>query len=172
MDSWTLDLEQGTATLDEPPAGLEYLGSLAVEPMLGCFGVAPAARPGDLDRDLRPRTAATWTTAASAQGVTVYFPVFVEGALFHLGDGHAMQGDGEIVGTGIEISFDVEFTVDVLEGQGRSAGRAARTTSTSSPPATPARSTRRVQHATTELMRWLAADYGLDHRARSVLLGQ
>jgi hypothetical protein len=29
-----------------------------------------------------------------------------------------------------------------------------------------------VQHATTELMRWLAADYGLDHRASSVLLGQ
>ena len=41
-------------------------------------------------------------------GVTVYFPVFVEGALFHLGDGHALQGDGEIVGTGIEISTDGE----------------------------------------------------------------
>ena len=27
--------------------------------------------------------------------------------LFHLGDGHAVQGDGEIVGTGIEISFEM-----------------------------------------------------------------
>ena len=43
-------------------------------------------------------------------GVTVYFPVFVEGALFFVGDGHALQGDGEIVGTGIEVSADVEFT--------------------------------------------------------------
>jgi acetamidase/formamidase len=40
-DTWTLDLEQGTATLDDPPAGLERLGPVAIEPMLGCFGVAP-----------------------------------------------------------------------------------------------------------------------------------
>ncbi len=36
-----------------------------------------------------------------APGVTAYLPVFVEGALFHLGDGHAWQADGEILGTGI-----------------------------------------------------------------------
>ena len=51
------------------------------------------------------------------QGVTVYFPVFVPGALFYIGDGHAMQGDGEIVGTGIEISFDVQFTVELRKGK-------------------------------------------------------
>jgi acetamidase/formamidase len=37
--------------------------------------------------------------------------VFVSGAVFFLGDGHALQGDGEIVGTGLEISIDVEFSV-------------------------------------------------------------
>ena len=37
-----------------------------------------------------------------AEGATVYLPVFVTGGLFHLGDGHAVQGDGEIVGTGID----------------------------------------------------------------------
>ena len=51
------------------------------------------------------------------EGVTVYLPVFVDGALFHIGDGHAVQGDGEIVGTGIEISFDVQFTVNVIKGK-------------------------------------------------------
>src|SRR5207244_2663778 len=49
--------------------------------------------------------------------VTVFFPVFVEGALLHVGDGHALQGDGEIVGSGIEVSFDVELTVKVLKGR-------------------------------------------------------
>ena len=40
------------------------------------------------------------------RGTTVYLPVFVRGALFHLGDVHALQGDGEIVGTGIEVSAE------------------------------------------------------------------
>ena len=74
--------------------------------MLGCFGVAPA----------RGQAISTATSAEHGgnmdyrgfrQGVTVNFPVAVEGALLHVGDGHAIQGDGEIVGTGIEISFDV-----------------------------------------------------------------
>ena len=50
-------------------------------------------------------------------GATVYFPVFEPGALFFLGDGHAVQGDGEIVGTGIEISMDVRLTLRVLKGE-------------------------------------------------------
>ena len=50
-------------------------------------------------------------------GVTVYFPVAVAGALLFAGDGHALQGDGEIAGTGIEISFDIEITVQVQKGK-------------------------------------------------------
>ncbi|WP_430109686.1 hypothetical protein [Paenibacillus sp. B1-33] len=52
--------------------------------------------------------------------------MFAEGALFHLGDGHAVQGCGEIVGTGVEISLDVRFTVQILKGKtivGREANR-------------------------------------------------
>ena len=50
-------------------------------------------------------------------GTTVYFPVFVPGALFFLGDGHAVQGDGEISGTGIETSMQVEFSVDLVKNK-------------------------------------------------------
>jgi acetamidase/formamidase len=104
-------------------------------------------------------------------GVTVYFPVFTDGALFHLGDGHALQGDGEIVGTGIEIPTDVEFTVDVVKGKTISWPRAENDEFVmavgNARPLDQA-----VQHATTELMHMLAEDYGLDYRASSVLLGQ
>ena len=48
-------------------------------------------------------------------GTTAWFPVSVPGALFYLGDGHACQGDGEIVGTGIETSFEMEVTFNVLK---------------------------------------------------------
>jgi acetamidase/formamidase len=49
-------------------------------------------------------------------GTTVYFPVFVEGALFSIGDTHAVQGDGEVCGTALEAPMRVVYQVEVLEG--------------------------------------------------------
>ena len=45
------------------------------------------------------------------------FPVFEPGALLFLGDGHALQGDGEVCGGGVEISMEVRVTVRVLKGK-------------------------------------------------------
>ena len=169
-DWWSLDLDAGTATLEEPPPGLESLRALPLDPMVGCFGVAPprgqaiscaTSGPHGGNMDYRGFRA----------GVTVYFPVFAEGALFHVGDGHALQGDGEIVGTGIEVSMDVEFTVEVLKGKTISWPRAEDAEFVmavgNARPLDQA-----VQHATTELMHLLAEDHGLDYRASSALLGQ
>jgi len=105
------------------------------------------------------------------EGVTVYFPVFVEGALLHVGDGHALQGDGEIVGTGIEVSVDVQFTAEVLQGKRINWPRAddgefVMAVGNARP------LDQAVQHATTELLRLLEEDYGLEHRSASTLLGQ
>ncbi len=169
-DWWSLDLDRGTAKLEEPPPGLESLGELQLDPMLGCFGVAP------------PRGQAISTATSGPYGgnmdyrgfragVTVYFPVFADGALFHVGDAHALQGDGEIVGTGIEVSTDVEFTVELVKGKTISWPRAeddefVMAVGNARP------LDQAVQHATTELMRLLAEDHGLDYRASSALLGQ
>jgi acetamidase/formamidase len=105
------------------------------------------------------------------EGVTAYFPVAVEGALFFIGDGHATQGDGEIVGTGIETSFEVEFALRVLEGKriGWPRGENATDIFTvgNARPLDQA-----VQHATTEMLRWLTSDYGLTLAEASVVLGQ
>jgi acetamidase/formamidase len=50
-------------------------------------------------------------------GSTLYLPISVEGALFSTGDGHAVQGDGEISGTAIECPMDrVELTFDLRDG--------------------------------------------------------
>ena len=48
-------------------------------------------------------------------GVKVMLPVNEPGALLFLGDGHARQGEGEVVGTGLETSLDVEFTVELVK---------------------------------------------------------
>jgi len=53
------------------------------------------------------------------EGTTVYFPVFVEGALFSIGDTHAAQGMGEVCGTAIEAPMRIVYEIEVLKG-GRS----------------------------------------------------
>jgi amidase len=169
-DWWSLDLDAGTATLEEPPPGLESLGALPLDPMVGCFGVAPPRRQAISCATSGPH-GGNMDYRGFRAGVTAYFPVFAEGALFHLGDGHALQGDGEIVGTGIEVSMDVEFTVEVIKGKTISWPRAEDAEFVmavgNARPLDQA-----VQHATTELMRLLAEDHGLDYRASSALLGQ
>lgn len=47
------------------------------------------------------------------KGTTVFLPVWVEGALFSVGDAHAAQGDGEVCITAIEISATVTLKIDL-----------------------------------------------------------
>ena len=104
------------------------------------------------------------------EGVTAYLPVFVSGALFQIGDGHALQGDGEIVGTGIEISFDVQFTVNLLKGKKINWPRAENDTYFLTV-GNPRPLDGAVQYATTEMIHWLE-ELGLEGNAAHILLGQ
>lgn len=54
-------------------------------------------------------------TTRMAEGSTLYLPVNVEGALLAMGDLHASMGDGEIMGSGLEVAGEVDVTVEVLK---------------------------------------------------------
>jgi len=166
---WRVDHERSEVALASPIAGLERL-RLPLAPMLGCFGVAPA-RGEAISTATSAEHGGNMDYRGFRQGVTVYLPVFVPGALFHLGDGHALQGDGEIVGTGIEISFDVEVTVDLCKGERigwpRGEDEEFIFTAGNARPLDQA-----LQHATTEMVRWLETGWGLNTVAASTLLGQ
>ena len=170
MDAWLLDLDEGTARLESPPAGLEHLPPLTLTPMLGCFGVAPADGEAISTATSGPH-GGNMDYRGFREGVTVELPVAVEGALLHVGDGHALQGDGEIVGTGIEVPMDVELTVSVRKsrtiGWPRADDGEFVLAAGNARPLDQA-----LQHATTELMALLEQDFGLDGRASSALLGQ
>jgi acetamidase/formamidase len=166
---WSIDFEEWTATLEEPQTALGRL-VLPMAPMIGCFGVAPARGEAISTATSGPH-GGNMDYRGHVEGVTVYFPVFVPGALFHIGDGHAVQGCGEIVGTGIEISLEVEFTVNVLKGV-RSRWPRTETDDEIMALGNARPLDQALQHATTELLRWLESDYGLDTRAASTLLGQ
>src|SRR6056297_952638 len=112
---WEIDAASRSARLVEPVSQISGL-SLPLAPMLGCFGVAPAGRQAISSATSGPH-GGNMDYRGFAAGATVYLPVEEPGALFFLGDGHAIQGDGEIVGTGIEISMDVRFRVDLRPGR-------------------------------------------------------
>jgi acetamidase/formamidase len=83
--------------------------ALALEPFFGNFGVAPPPAWGRLSSKEPRAFGGNMDNKELAAGATVYFPVFVDGALFSAGDGHALQGDGEVCLTAIETALSGTF---------------------------------------------------------------
>ncbi len=167
---WQVDNAAATVTLIDPADTSIGSLTLPINSMVGCFGVAPADGQA-ISTATSGQHGGNMDYRGYGEGVTAYLPVFVEGALFHIGDGHALQGDGEIVGTGVEISFDVQFTVRVIKGlrsrwpRGEN-GEYIFTAGNARP------LDQAVQHATSEMLLWLNADYGLDAVGAHILMGQ
>ena len=51
------------------------------------------------------------------RGTTLYLPVWVEGALFSVGDAHAAQGDGEVCVTAVEMSAEIALRIELFPGR-------------------------------------------------------
>jgi amidase len=110
---WNLDLQRGLATPDKPGEHLKNF-SVPVRPMLGCVATAPSPTNGAPGTGDSGRFGGNMDFNEIVEGATVYLPVNVPGALLYFGDGHALQGDGELNGNALETSMDVEVTVDVI----------------------------------------------------------
>jgi acetamidase/formamidase len=107
-----LDLERGVALFAEdievPLAPFMGIMAVAPPPDVGRASTKPPGAWGG-NMDLKQLTA----------GATLYLPVFNPGALFYTGDGHAMQGDGEVNGTAIEISLTPTLQFILHKGAGQ-----------------------------------------------------
>jgi acetamidase/formamidase len=165
---WKLDREAGVAMLAKPTDRLKNF-KVKMVPMLGCVGVAPPA-----NQTYRSGWLGSWGGNMDynglREGVTVYLPVYQEGAILFVGDGHALEGDGELNGDALETSMDVEFTVDLIRGKSTQGPRfendeylMASGIGGSLQDA--------LQMATTELARWLERDYKLSANESNVILG-
>ena len=90
-----------------PPIPLEpFYGTMGTSPEVEAIStLAPGFHGGNMDApDICP-------------GNTAYFPVNVPGALLHLGDGHAAQGDGEVSGVAVEIPTTGTLSVELIKNQ-------------------------------------------------------
>jgi len=112
---WDFDPEKKTA---RPAVQHEHLQhfSVPLNPMLGCVGVASEGKKQILTFNAGP-FGGNMDFSRVAQSATIFLPVFHQGGLLYIGDGHAMQGDAELNGDALETSMDIEFTIQVLKGE-------------------------------------------------------
>jgi acetamidase/formamidase len=90
--------------------------TIPLKPFPGVMGVAPDT--DEMLSTIPPRAnGGNMDDHHLTEGTTVYFPVFVEGALFSIGDCHAVQGAGEVCGTAIEAPMRIIYEVKVIKGK-------------------------------------------------------
>ena len=78
---------------------------IPLRPFFGSMGVAPPLEAGRFASGPPSIHAGNLDNKELVAGTTLFIPIHVKGALFHAGDGHAAQGDGEVDLTGLETSL-------------------------------------------------------------------
>ena len=95
----------------------DFLGKykIPLHKMIGVIGVAPS---DEAKRTSYPgRHGGNMDTNMITEGTVLYLPVAVPGALLAMGDVHAVMGDGEVGGSGLEIPANITFTIEVIPGK-------------------------------------------------------
>ncbi len=155
---WRLE-KNGTVGVLELPESKKRL-EVPLRPMLGRVAVAPEGEqawaglwPGNFGGNM--------DVSDVAEGATLYLPVFHDGAYFYFGDGHALQGDAELCGSGLETTMEVTFQFDLIKGRKIAWPRIETSefimTIGSVRPLSDA-----LRIAAVEMVEWLEADYKLD----------
>ncbi|MHA1238472.1 MAG: acetamidase/formamidase family protein [Candidatus Odinarchaeia archaeon] len=133
-------------TLDAKP----FIGTIGVAPFMEAISTfTPSRHGGNMD------------CPDVTVGNTLYLPVFREGALFGLGDVHALQGDGEICGYAVEIPSKVKLKFNLIKNKPINWPRIETPNEImvvcSDKPLEDA-----MREAYRELIRWLETDYGFE----------
>ncbi len=166
---WRLDRQRMTGTVDLPGSATKTV-TVPLRPMLGRVAVAPEGAeafgglwPGPFGGNM--------DASDVREGTTVYLPVFHPGGLFYFGDGHALQGDGEVCGSGLETSMEVAFRFGLLKktpiAWPRFEDAEHLMVAASARPLSDA-----LRIAFVELIEWLVADHGFDKADAYQLVSQ
>jgi acetamidase/formamidase len=91
------------------PWGLE----LPLRPFFGIMAVAPPPAWGPVASPPPRRNGGNMDNKELVAGTTLFLPIHVDGALFSVGDGHGVQGDGEVCITAIETGLIGTFELHV-----------------------------------------------------------
>ncbi|MEO3802610.1 acetamidase/formamidase family protein [Nonomuraea sp. B1E8] len=110
---YDIDLARGVAVYHARAS--DFSVELPLDPMHGTVGVAPAANEARMT--ITPDAhGGNMDTPELRAGVTVYLGVNVEGGMFSIGDGHGLQGHGEVCGTAVESAMNTVVAVELIKG--------------------------------------------------------
>jgi acetamidase/formamidase len=102
----TIDHERSVTVM---PWGAE----IPLDPFFGIIGVAPPKAWGRCGSPVPRSFGGNMDNKELRPGTTLYLPVFNDGALFFAGDGHGVQGDGEVCITALETGLSGTFRLTV-----------------------------------------------------------
>lgn len=165
---WQLDLERGLARPLSAGAALSQF-AVPTRPMLGGLAVAPGDGPGISTGD-SGAFGGNMDFNEIVEGATVFLPVQQPGALLYLGDGHALQGDGETTQFALETSLDVEFRVQLIKKKAIRMPRVENATHIMTLGQAGSLDDA-LKIATAGMIQWLRQDYGLDLHDAALVLG-
>jgi amidase len=192
---WTIDAVTRVVRFDLQTVGRTSWRSrfdspvfeLPLSPTLGSIGVAPAGHDA-VNTTMAGPFGGNMIAAGVAAGARVMLPVFQPGALLFLGHGHARQADGDITGTGVETSLDIEISVALVKKKEWPHSSVARPSTVVGEfemkwpriengdyvmaVGSGTTSLQAMQQATLELAHWLDDDFGLSERAVNIFVGQ
>lgn len=164
MNTKTVRIEDGLILWDDKI-------KIPVKPMIGTLGTAPAQ--GSIPNSHGGAHGGNMDANEVKAGSVVYLKVNVPGALLHIGDVHAIQGDGEINGAGgIECRADVVLKVDIIqrnfdmnwiriEDDGHIMSVACEETTDGA-----------FHAAAGEMITWMTQEYGYEPKEAYLLMGQ
>ena len=166
---WTLDLQRQVAMIDLPHSRLKRI-EYPLAPFIGSIGVAP--RYGRVETTMTPgEYGGNMDCVETCAGTTLYLPVWARGAYLSFGDIHALQGDGELNGTALEVTAEVTLRIEVVKGRSAQWPRLENATHIMV-----AGSTRDlmdcVRLAQMELLSWLVEDFGFQREEAWQVNGQ
>ncbi|MDX6804790.1 acetamidase/formamidase family protein [Terrihabitans rhizophilus] len=101
-----VDHERNVCTM---PWGTE----IPLDPFFGIIATAPPAAWGRVGSPVPRSFGGNMDNKELKAGTTLYLPVYNEGALFYAGDGHGVQGDGEVCITALETGLSGSFRLTV-----------------------------------------------------------
>ncbi|MBI4475358.1 MAG: acetamidase/formamidase family protein [Acidobacteria bacterium] len=156
---WRINRQNLTATLDLPQSAMKRI-EVNLIPMLGRLATAPSGdqaiqggAPGEFGGNM--------DSSDAREGVAIHLPIFHNGAYFYYGDGHALQGDGELTGMGIETSMDVTLQFDLIKNKRITWPRYENDEFIMVAGSTrPLLDAFRIAHV--EMIKWLESEYGFD----------
>jgi acetamidase/formamidase len=143
--------------------------TLPYEPFIGTIGTAPEI---DSVNSLTPGShGGNMDLPDVGPGCTLYLPVQTTGAMLYLGDGHAVQGDGELCGVAIEFPTTTRMTLDLIKGWNLNWPRLENDEFIMSiGSARPLEDAARIAYA--DLVQWMVDGYGFDIWEAYMLLTQ